>query len=184
MEVLSLVLLTVCVLRQGVDAQIPKPCVGNLTARTFTCCPIPAEFENAGPCGANLDPPRGSCDLIPTYYTFNETETDVRIHWPVQYFNRTCMCNERFGGFDCGECSFAYNDGGKCTSPTVYPRKSVAEMTDVEWDKYTEVLMLAKIRPSRYMVETMEGLVNPTHYDMFVWMHSMAAKDNDVTKGK
>ena len=184
MKVLLLVILAASVLNQGVDAQIPKPCVGNLTARTFTCCPTPTEFENAGPCGANLDPPRGSCELVATYYTFNETEADVRIHWPVQFFNRTCLCNERFGGFDCGECSFAYNDGDNCANPTIYPRKSLAEMTDVEWGEYTGALKLAKIRPSRYMVATMEGLVNPTLYNMFVWMHDMAAKDNAVTTSK
>ena len=183
MEALALVLIAV-VSSQVVDAQIPKPCVGNVTAPTFTCCPTPAAFKNAGPCGANLDPPQGSCEPIATNYTFNETETDVRIHWPVQYFNWTCVCSERFGGFDCGECSFAYNDGDNCANPTVYPRKSVADMTDVEWDKYTKALMLAKTRPSRYMVETMDGFVNPTHYNMFVWMHHMAAKDNDVTKSK
>ena len=178
-----------------VDAQIPIPRanVESLTARL--CCPVPDPntFENAGPCGANLG--RGSCQPIAIPDSeFNPAETDVRLNWPIQYFNSTCVCAERFGGYDCGECSYAYNDGTTdCEKKTVRPRISVAEMTDDDWTGYRAALMKVKFNPSRYTVATINfttdlqalvySMVNPTSYDLFTWIHHTAAKDNNLTIG-
>ena len=110
----------------------------------------------------------------------------------TQYFNSTCVCGERFGGFDCGECSYAYNDGTReCLQKTVLPRRSVGDMSDQEWNYY---LAAVKLNPARYVVSTapftpdlqklLDSTVRPTTYNLFIWMHYSAAKDNAATIGR
>ena len=190
------VLLVAVLVTRYVDAQIPIPCANIESLRARACCPVPNNLaENAGPCGVNLG--RGSCQAIAIPDSkFDASETDARKNWPIQYFNMTCVCAERFGGVDCGECSYAYNDGTtECTKKTIRPRKSVSDMTDADWKQYRETLVKAKFNPSRYMIvptdftaddhETLvDSMVNPTTYDLFTWIHHTAAKDNDVTIGK
>ena len=189
-------LLVVVFIAYNVDAQIPIPCanVESLTARL--CCPVPDPntFENAGPCGVNFG--RGSCQPIAIPDSeFNPAETDVRLKWPIQYFNSTCVCAERFGGYDCGECSYAYNDGTTdCEKKTVRARRSVADLTDDDWKEYRAILLQAKATPSRYMAVTIDfttdlqslvnSMVNPSVYSLFVWVHYHISKDTGVTAGK
>ena len=168
-------------------AQIPIPCatLESLTART--CCPVPDKLENAGPCGVSLG--RGSCQPIAIPDSeFDSEETDVRMKWPIQYFNSTCACAERYGGVDCGECSYAYNDGtSKCAKRTVRARKSIAELSDEDWKEYRDTLLQAQTSPSRYMVvtvnfttdlqELVDSMVHPSVYHMFVWVHYMASSN-------
>ena len=177
-------------------ATIPKSCanIDDLAARR--CCPIPEHLgSNAGPCGANLDVSRGSCEPIAIPESeYNSNVTDVRKKWPIQYFNMTCVCNERFGGVDCGECSFGYNDDTTECRKTTYPRLPVSAMTPSDWEVYLNALRSIKHSPSRYMVATdvfsddpqdvIDSLVQPTTYDLFVWLHHIVAKDNDITLSK
>ena len=182
-----------------VDAQIPIPCATVESLRARRCCPTPNStlFPNAGRCGANLTIPRGSCQPIAISDSkFNAEETDERMNWPIQYFNSTCVCEKNFGGFDCGECDYAYNDGTtECSQKTVRARNSIADLKDVDWQKLTNALMNAKTRLSRYMVvinyttdpEVLVSpthMVRPTHYDLFIWFHHFVAKDNDLTISK
>ena len=175
-----------------VNAIIPVPCatMDSLTRRE--CCPTPTNLAgNPGPCGADLR--RGSCEQITLPY--NRTETDVRVNWPIQYFTRACKCNERFGGYDCGECSYAYNDGTTdCEKKTIYSRKSVGEMSRKNWRCYSKALRAIKDNSSRYMAsvadytddpqKVLKSLVRPTTYNLFVWLHHLVAKDNEVSVGK
>ena len=166
-----------------VEAQIPLQCanIESLTARV--CCPVP-DISDAGPCGVDLG--RGSCRPVAIPDSeFDPDQTDVRVNWPIQYFNSTCVCGERFGGVDCGECSYAYNDGGECKQKTVLPRKSIAELTDEDWKEYVAVLLRAQASPSRYMVVTinfttdyqtlLNSMTQPSVYHMFVWAHYTAS---------
>ena len=192
---MQLTVLVVAVLvTRYVGAQIPVPCANIKSLEARKCCPIPDNLgENAGPCGANLG--RGSCEKVNNSdLQFDASETDVRKNWPIQYFNMACNCSERFGGVDCGECSYAYNDGTtECTKKTIRPRKSVSDMSDDDWKQYRETLVKAKTTPSRYMVVTdfttdpqrmVKFMVNPTTYDLFTWMHHTVARDNEKTKGE
>ena len=190
----------------NVNAIIPLPCANERNLEHGVCCPTPTNLHNAGPCGSSLE--RGSCVPIENL-KFDFGGSDARINWPVQYFSRVCKCNERFGGVDCGECSFAYNDGGDCTTKTVLPRVSVSSMNDGEWKSYRNALDAVKNNLSRYKVSTkpfpgcyfiykdtflcrrtdiaeavVESLVRPTTYDLFVWLHHFVAKDNEATLGK
>ena len=175
----------------AVRAIIPLPCAnfGNLTIRE--CCPVPD--IGGGPCGVHLG--RGTCSpiTIPAGSVPNNG-ADVRVNWPIQYFDRACKCNERYGGYDCGECSYAYNDGTtSCTEKTIFSRKSVGEMSRKNWRCYHKALRAIKDNSSRYMVSTKEftsdlqevvnSLVRPTTYNLFVWVHHFVAKDNEVTPG-
>ena len=90
-----------------------------------TCCPVPVfdGVEDAGQCGSDLG--RGSCQAIKIPESdFSRAQPDVRVKWPIQYFSYTCVCGERYGGYDCGECSYAYNDGTtECSTKTIRPKR-------------------------------------------------------------
>ena len=174
-----------------VNAIIPLPCANVESLGSRTCCPVPD--SGAGQCGVNLG--RGSCEPISIPESeFVSSETDIRKKWPIQYFNSTCKCNVNYGGFDCGECSFGYNDGGACETKTVLPRVSVSTMDETDWMRYHAALRAVKDTASRYMVAKsnfpqdlqalMDSLVRPNTYDLFTWIHHLMAKDNEFTKCK
>ena len=175
---------------------IPLPCADLESLKDRRCCPTPdISDDDNDPCGENLG--RGRCELVSVsrdYY--NTSESDVRKNWPIQYFERACMCNSRYGGYDCGECSYGYNDGASCQSKTVHKRVSVGNMDDDDWEKYRSALRKIKDTPARYMVANstpatnistpypqavFNSLVRPNTYDLFVWIHHFVAKDNNVS---
>ena len=187
---LSVVVLVLAVFHAAIEvgAIIPVPCATTESLTSRTCCPVPS-IPGATQCGANLK--RGSCQQITIPESeYSGTESDVRKRWPVQYFNRTCVCNERYGGFDCGECSYGYNDGADCMEKTVRKRRSVGNMNDNDWKEYRTALRAVKDSRARYMVAktrtsdpqvVYDSLVRPTTYDLFVWIHHFVAKDNEVS---
>lgn len=168
-------------------AQIPKLCANTENFRSGKCCPEPS--SNAGPCGSNLVPPRGTCSLIRNPYMDNvsESESDPRKNWPFFYFNQTCNCNSNYGGYDCGECAFGYR-GPNCDLD-IRRRRSTSELTDQEWTTYINQLQRAKSSTeSRYKVITSPPIrrnlaaiqtVDIGVYNLFVWFHHYATKDND-----
>ena len=175
-------------LAQKADSQIPIPCAGidELTARE--CCPTPTKGTNPGPCGVNNG--RGSCEpIISVERSFTG---DARDNWPYHYFDKTCVCVGKFGGYDCGECDFGYI-GDDCSQNVIRERKPTSTLTPPEWAEYLDVLNTTKTSKSRYMVVTVNhtqniaeliaSMDNPTHYDLFVWMHHFIAKDSDRTEG-
>ena len=178
-----------------VAAIIPLPCANLESLTDRTCCPTP-DIPGAGPCGVNLG--RGRCRLVSVSPSLYDTsESDVRKNWPIQYFERACVCNSTYyGGYDCGECSYGYNDGDKCEEKTVHKRVSVGNMDDGDWEKYRNALRKIKDTPARYMVPKaapstgiitsysqalFDSLVQPNTYDLFVWIHHFVAKDNEVS---
>ena len=161
-----------------VDGQIPKPCAndGNLARE---CCPtlfLPDQ-TSAGPCGEDLD--RGKCDIL--NLPFVENEDDERKNWPIQLFERVCNCSGNYDGYDCGECKFGYT-GEDCNTPKPRQmRQSLDTLTSESWSTYLEGLRMAKTTKSRYWVLTQDStLVNPTIYDLFIWIHHFSAKDNPI----
>ena len=189
---LSALLFFAAFLAVDVDAIIPLPCATPESLQNRTCCPIP-NLAGAGPCGVNLG--RGSCEPVSVPESnFDPSERDVRKNWPIQYFDKVCKCNEKYGGFDCGECSYGYNDGGDCQTKTILPRVSVSSMDANDWRSYRGALRSIKDAPSRYMVaksnftadipELVNTLVQPTTYDLFIWLHHLMAKDNEISISK
>ena len=187
-------LISAVLLAQYVAGQIPKPCANAECLSARSCCPTP-EIENvqdAGPCGEKLN--RGVCRWVGIpEVKFNNTDgADIRENWPIQYFNRTCSCNKPFGDYDCGGCS-AGHTGNDCSQRIILRRKPTAELTTKEWNKYLDVIHLAKITPSRYMVVTdnystsvekiIAAMINPTIYDFFTWVHYLVTKDDHIKRG-
>ena len=183
----SIVLLALS-LTSRADAQIPIPCANSASLTAHECCPTPSVTNEAdpGPCGINIG--RGLCRQIGDY----QFTDDVRQNWPLGYFDRVCVCSERFGGYDCGECSFAYTDND-CSQKVLRKRKSLERLTDGEWREYHNVLQMTRSSSSRYMVVTIphttdvqaliRSMKNPTLYELFVWLHHFAAKDSELTRG-
>ena len=176
-------------LAQKAHSQIPIPCAGTAEMTARKCCPIP-EGTDPGPCGVNNG--RGSCTVaIPDDENLSFTN-DARDNWPYQYFDQTCVCEGKYGGYDCGECDFGYT-GDDCSRSVTLERKSTSTLTSTEWTKYLAILKMLKTNQSRYVVvpvthtqniaELIGSMVNVTHYDLFVWMHHFVAKDNERTKG-
>lgn len=165
-------------------AQIPEPCANAAKFTNRECCPTPNIGSDAGPCGSNLN--RGEC----VDNTMGSTN-DPRENWPSFYFNQTCRCSttgrSKYGGYDCGECAFGYR-GPNCDQKYIRPRRSASSLSDLEWSTYIDQLRMAKFNfTSRYRVITapppanLEELetVPLTVYDLFIWLHHYAAKDND-----
>ena len=165
-------------------AQIPTPCANAANFTNGECCPTPNIGSDAGPCGSNLN--RGECVSIGM-----ESTGDPRDNWPRFYFIRVCMCNtsssSKYGGYDCGENAFGYR-GPNCDQKYIRQRRSTSDLSNQEWSTYIDRLRMAKFDfISRYSVITapppanLEELqtVPLTVYDLFVWLHHHAARDND-----
>ena len=66
------------------------------------------------------------------------------------------------------------------------PRENFNSFSSQKWAEYIEILRTAKTYPSGYKVVYESGgginnreIFNITLYDLFVWLHHFAAKDND-----
>lgn len=93
-----------------VSAQFPRECVTPEALRSGTCCPSPNGLNN-DPCGVSTG--RGQCvfisvDASPHGPQYPHDGQDDRELWPIRFFNRTCQCNNNFGGFDCGRCKHGW----------------------------------------------------------------------------
>ena len=107
--------------------------------------------------------------------------------------NRYCKCADNWDGPDCSECTNGYVlQSGKCVERKSVIRKNAKSMSKEEWDTFIAVLNEAKNTTSAYQVfkgtfnTEAQGnanyeFVDVTVYDLFVWMHYYAAKDNDGT---
>ena len=171
-------LFTLLILQAGIqisNAQFPTVCMkqGPLTDRE--CCPL----YNGSKCGS--EDGRGRCESI----TLPEERSSVRDAWPY-YFDRVCICNHNFSGYDCGRCKYGHY-GESCNSSKVVDRKSLSGYKEQEWEKYVKILAWSKTHQSDYSIFLKEPRTDPSQmqtspislYDLFVWQHHYPAKDND-----
>ena len=147
----------------------------DLTARK--CCPL---FDGSE-CGS--DDGRGVCGII----TLPEERSCVRDAWPY-YFDRVCICNHNFAGYDCSRCKYGYY-GDSCNDSKVMDRRPISEYSQQQWEDYVKILNLTKTHHSGHSVFLEEPPTSssdpsqlPTStislYDLFVWQHHYPAKDN------
>ena len=152
---------------------------------TKECCP---NLSGRGKCG--VEDGRGECREISSESVDNSTS--VRDGWPY-YFTRVCTCTRNYSGYDCGRCKYGYH-GEDCSSFDILERRSISKFSADDWKKYVDILSKSKMHNSGYMVFLKEPeqktydimLLQPTPinlYDLFVWQHHYAAKDNGI-KGK
>ena len=129
---------------------------------------------------------------------------DVRYQWPLLVFERVCDCNPGWGGYDCDRCDFGYvsrstSNGKMCEEQTnenrLLFRQNFAELTDSKRSEYIKVIKAAKnememdyewavvVRePARTDRDRSFELQNVSTYDMFVTMHTLAAREQDIIK--
>ena len=156
---------------RGASSQIPTVCANNNNLVNRVCCP------NA--CGEN-----GVCngtDPMPV-----TDISDARDNWP-HYYTRACECNGNYAGVDCSRCKYGYY-GPNCMLRSNLQRKSIQSFSLQQWINYIEILRMAKTHISDYKVVLREyqpgtlvdsgDMIDVTLYNLFVWLHHYAAKDN------
>ena len=125
----------------------------------------------------------------------NNWPIDVRYQWPLLVFERVCICNPGWGGYDCNRCDFGYvSNGGMCVKQNQFlVRQSFSELDDLKRSQYIKVIKAAKnememdyewavvVRePARTDRDGSFELQNVSTYDMFVTMHTLAAREQDI----
>ena len=164
-------------------AQLPAVCTNPSNFHDQICCPEP--FPGAGPCGSQLEVPRGECVAVQT----TQTTIDVRENWP-HFYKSVCQCSGNFGNFDCGECASGYK-GANCNERVVRTRRLINHLSSEELNELIDTLYMAKVFPSRYVVitkETRPGTIPPMSvisvYNLFVWVHYYASIKHSSSKLK
>ena len=164
MTVTSVLFLGVIFLLHPVLGQIPLACVTEESLQSRTCCPM---YDGAV-CGGTL---RGMCDNIHANDIYHTNMTLLNCNkriampaMPIMTHASTgllvsltvfCVCIGNHAGYHCGECRFGYGGENCETKLDVRIRRSAANMSPSEWEKYNMYLNRSKNEISnRYMVYT------------------------------
>ena len=179
-------------------AQFPAACNNEESLNNKRCCP--------NECGSH-----GTCTNIATEFSIetswntadttivdlvrNMTPQDVRYQWPTRVFEQACVCDAKWGGYDCSECDFGYvpnGDGTECVENTnqLLVRRNFRTLTDKQKREYIMVLNESKNEAEsdkKWAVVIKEPnenggkfkLQNVATYDMFVVHHFLAAREKD-----
>ena len=174
------VIFTMMMIFQPSNGQFPMACMDDTSLQNRRCCP--------SNCGASSN--RGSCMNINTPRpTGQYNSTTVRDNWPYYYTN-VCRCNGNYAGFDCSRCKYGYH-GSDCNEKIVLPRRPISELTPQELTEYINTLIMSRSHQSGYFVfleeptgpnddlRRLNKTVANSLYDLFIWQHHYAAKDND-----
>ena len=118
---------------------------------------------------------------------------DVRCQWPVRVFERVCICEAGWGGYDCSQCDFGYiaNGAGGCvkrSSSQLLERRNFKDLTNQERSDYFRVVKEAKNeKVKKWAVVVSEPndasgsftLLDVSTYDMLVMHHFLATRETD-----
>lgn len=196
-----IVLVTVSVMNL-VKGQFPRACVNSESLTKKECCPVPPGFKEA--CGK--DGSRGDCGEIivrewsATYDHFNIKHVlDDRHNWPKGVFERSCKCRANYAGYDCSKCKYGYH-GKECNQRKVLIRKSFANLSPEEQDKFMMYMNMSRFVKSDYMLttvftqdiqETINNRSDPallfrnvSIHEYFVWLHYYSTNRNTVLPDK
>ncbi|KAK3507149.1 hypothetical protein QTP70_008623 [Hemibagrus guttatus] len=177
--------LSVCMCVAVTRAQFPRQCVTPEVLRSGTCCPSPTGLSD-DECGLRTG--RGQCmpviaDLHPHGPQYPHDGRDDRERWPLRFFNRTCVCNKRFSGYNCGRCRYGLS-GVNCDQRITVVRRNILQMSPEEKRTFVNSLDQAKrtVHPDLVIcMRRYEELFGPdgnsvqceniTIYNFFVWTH-------------
>ena len=119
---------------------------------------------------------------------------DIRCQWPIRVFEKVCVCNDNWGGYDCSQCDFGYiiNEAGdrceKRNANQLLVRRNFVDLTKEEQLNYVKVLKRAKNEPvKKWSVVVDEPnddsgrvtLQDVSVYDMLVVHHFLATREKD-----
>ncbi|XP_019633275.1 PREDICTED: tyrosinase-like [Branchiostoma belcheri] len=173
---------------RGGEAQFPRVCTSDSVLKSMECCPTPPGFPE--PCGG---PGRGRCENIPDptveedIVTWNDAYNyDDRGRWPTKFFNRSCVCEGKFSGYDCTKCIWGYRGENCETKQKTAVRKNIKNLSSDEKEKFQRYLDLAKNTVSDIVFPTKflgifrgiksKDFVNVSVYDSFVALHYYASR--------
>ncbi|XP_075065757.1 5,6-dihydroxyindole-2-carboxylic acid oxidase [Mixophyes fleayi] len=183
-------------------AQFPRQCVTPEALISGECCP--GLFPRVTPdpsdqCGFTIG--RGICvpvafDTRPHGPQYQLDGLDDREQWPIKFFNRTCLCNGRFYGYNCGSCRPGWT-GDNCDQPLVVVRRNILDLRAEEKQRFINALDRAKktIHPD-YVIATQHynalidqetnttNFENISIYDFFVWTHFYSVSETFLGPGQ
>ncbi|MEE6467593.1 hypothetical protein FKM82_007324 [Ascaphus truei] len=173
--------LTLCL--SAVHSQFPRTCTTDEALKTKSCCPA---WKDGSPCGSLSG--RGQCRDWVVFVPFAAGKVpqydDDRLGWPHHYYDKTCECNGKYSGFNCGDCRFGYH-GEKCDRKKTVVRREIRELSLLERKKIFSYLALAKTTMSKDFVVLTTGdrhhrdtyrFVDATIYNVFSWIHYYSTK--------
>ena len=120
---------------------------------------------------------------------------DIRYQWPLRVFERVCSCSTGWGGYDCSRCDFGYvQSGDRCVKQTdenqLLVRRNFSAFSLSERREYIDVITAAKKEtekwavvvgePARTNISGFFELQNVSTYDMFVTLHALSAREQDI----
>uniref|UniRef100_H2YVJ9 Tyrosinase copper-binding domain-containing protein n=1 Tax=Ciona savignyi TaxID=51511 RepID=H2YVJ9_CIOSA len=188
----------IMVLTQCVAAQFPRACATLEAIKSHQCCPLLGgtgsrcgEVEGRGICSdiTIKDRPHGEQYVL--------VGVDDRERWPERFFNRSCVCNDNFGSFDCSGCKPGWQGADCDVARPLVIRQNILNMTEEEREKFLSVLHLSKTTPhpdyvvaqDHYRNLVSENATEPNFsnisiYDLFVWVHYYSVRDTLLAPGQ
>ena len=186
--------------------QLPRECTLDKEVFDYECCPN----TTLGVCGG---PTRGSCEdirdrVVDRCQNINSDDkyckfqnflqsrpgtgnTDFRYRWPTQIFERVCVCNGNYGGYNCMRCKRGYTSDD-CSQPsTPVVRKSILSFTEAERRRFLDIIQMTKsVKASGYTVPIREpvttsssdSFVEISLYDIFATFHYNTIRDEKINE--
>ena len=192
-------ILALCLLTPSiVSSQFPTVRNTQESLQSKTCCP--------NECGG---PTRGTCRNISSVAA-TQAQTadqavinilqaaseepqkgtaDSRYLWPTVVFERVCVYNSNYGGYDCNECDFGWTGSDCATKKVPVIRKGFARLSAQEKEIFINATRDLKREMGRWSVIVEEPLnyttgtvklQDVTTYNFFVFLHDFVARDSQA----
>ncbi|KAM6468396.1 5,6-dihydroxyindole-2-carboxylic acid oxidase isoform 1-T2 [Liasis olivaceus] len=188
-------------LLEAINAQFPRQCATVDVLIQGECCPdlSPVLVPGSDRCGSSSG--RGQCvqviaDSRPHGPQYTHDGRDDREQWPLRFFNRTCQCNNKYYGYNCGSCRPGWT-GSTCDQQIKIVRRNLLDLSSEERSQFLRALQQAKttVHPD-FMIATRrrEEIMGPdgntpqfenvSIYNYFVWSHYYSVRKTYLGPGE